>query len=303
MLDWRKAVHQTAQTPHNRDIVDALRLAGAAPRRVLELDGGRALALWHNQLGEARYERPRHHALSIYTRSGEQTTRQVNGRAVSQGFPGAVCLFPAGSQSQWKIAGPFEFVHLYFNELDLRRCAEQTWDCEPDHIQLAERYQVEDDIIAQAGKLIDMGDWNAPGQALAADHLTHWLLVQIVSRHASIDRPPPAVAGTLAPKHRRLLQERIEAQLDQPLNLATLAGWVNLSPYHFARLFRASFGCAPYQYLQERRLTRARDELRQSDLPVTTIAMHCGFNDASQFSRAFRKRFGITPSAYRISQT
>lgn len=295
-------MHEADPPPKSRDIVDALHLAGAAPRHVLELEGGRALALWRNRQGEARYERPRHHALSVYTRSGEQTTRQVNGHAVSQGFPGAVCLFPAGSRSEWKIAGPFEFIHLYFNDLDLRHCAEQTWDCEPNHVQLAERYQIEDAVIAQAGKLIDMSDWNAPGQALAVDHLTHWLLVQIVGRHASVDRPPPAVSGTLSTKHRRLVQERIEAQLEHPLDLATLAAWVNLSPYHFARLFRATFGCAPYQYIQERRLIRARDHLRQSATPITAIALTCGFNDASQFSRAFRKRFGMAPSVYRNAQ-
>lgn len=292
--------------PHNpdrhSDIIDALRAAGAAPRRMLELSQGRALALWHNQQGEARYERPRHHALSIYTRAGEQTSRQVNGQAVSQGFPGAVCLFPAGSQSSWRITGPFEFIHLYFNDLDIRRIAGQTWDHEPDNVQLSERYQIEDQLIAQAGQMLDLTDWQSPEQALALDHLTQWLMVQIISRHSAVDAPPPEVSGQLTRRHRQRLQEQIHASLDQPLTLDTMAGWVNLSPYHFARLFRATFGCAPYQYVQEQRLTQARELLRQRQLNITAIALSCGFGDHSQFTRAFRKRFGITPSAYRDKQ-
>ncbi len=78
-----------------------------------------------------------------------------------------------------------------------------------------------------------------------------------------------------------------------------MAGWVNLSPYHFARLFRATFGCAPYQYVQEQRLIRARNLLRQPGHKITAIALACGFNDSSQFSRAFKARFGVTPSGYR----
>lgn len=105
--------------------------------------------------------------------------------------------------------------------------------------------------------------------------------------------------GQLSHCYRRRLQEQIEAALSQPLTLADMASWANLSPYHFARLFRATFGCAPYQYVQERRLLRARDLLRQPGIKITAIALECGFGDPSQFSRAFKARFGVTPTAYR----
>ncbi len=121
----------------------------------------------------------------------------------------------------------------------------------------------------------------------------------MVSRHTCVAKAPPAVTGQLSHQYRRLLQEQIHAELDQPLTLSEMAGWVNLSPYHFARLFRATFGCAPYQYVQEQRLIRARDLLRQSTIKITAVALACGFNDASQFSKAFRVRFGVTPSYYR----
>lgn len=294
----------TTHTPSSanaqgRDMIDALQAAGVAPQRLLELPQGRALALWQNHQGEVRYERPRHHALSIYTQAGEQARRLVNGQVASTGFPGAVCLFPAGSQSTWRIDGRFEFFHLYFSDLDIARCASESWDCEPDQVRLAERYHATDPVLAQAGQLLAMSDWQAPGQDLAMDHLAHWLLMQLVSRHSSLHKPTPEVTGQLSRRYRRLLQERIDAELDQPLTLADMAGWVNLSPYHFARLFKATFGCAPYQYVQEQRLTRAREHLRQPGNKITAIALACGFNDASQFARAFRKRFGLTPSAYR----
>ena len=291
--------HPTQSRPANRDIVDTLRTAGVAPQRMVELDQGRALAQWQNRQGEVRYERPRHHALSIYIDKGEQARRMLNGKVVSQGFPGAVCLFPAGSRSSWQIGGKFEFFHFYFNDLDVARCAEETWDADPDTRQLSELYHAEDAILAQAGKLLALSDWQAPGQTMAMDHLAQWLLLQVVSRHSSVRHALPGVTGQLSLRYRRMLQERIHAHLGQSLTLADMASWVNLSPYHFARLFRATFGCAPYQYVQEQRLILARDRLRNSRDKITAIALSSGFNDSSQFSRAFKSRFGITPSAYR----
>ncbi|MBU2953764.1 helix-turn-helix domain-containing protein [Marinobacter sp. F3R08] len=284
-----------------RDIVDSLKSAGVVPRRILELDQGRALAQWQNHQGQVQYERPRHHALSIYIDKGEQARRVMKGKVVSQGFPGAVCLFPAGSRSTWEISGPFEFFHFYFNDLDITRCAEQTFDSDPNQRQLAELYHGEDPVLAEAGRLLTLSDWQAPGQTMAMDHLAQWLLLQIVCRHANVPQAPPDVTGKLSLRYRRLLQERVNAQLDQPLTLAAMASWVNLSPYHFARLFKATFGCAPYQYVQEQRLIRARDMLRLRDNNITAIALTCGFNDSSQFSRAFKTRFGITPSGYRAA--
>jgi AraC family transcriptional regulator len=291
--------HPTQSRPASRDIVDTLRTAGVAPQRMVELDQGRALAQWQNRQGEVRYERPRHHALSIYIDKGEQARRMLNGKVVSQGFPGAVCLFPAGSRSSWQIGGKFEFFHFYFNDLDVARCAEETWDADPDTRQLSELYHAEDAVLAQAGKLLALSDWKAPGQTMAMDHLAQWLLLQVVSRHSSARHALPEATGQLSVRYRRMLQERIHAHLDQSLTLADMASWVNLSPYHFARLFRATFGCAPYQYVQEQRLILARDRLRNSRDKITAIALSSGFNDSSQFSRAFKSRFGITPSAYR----
>lgn len=285
--------------PQRHDIADTLRAAGVAPMRVLELDQGRTLAHWQNRQGLIHYERPSHHALSIYTQRGDKAARLVNGQAVSHGFPGAACLFPAGSRSSWQIDGPFEFFHLYFSDRDIARCATETWDCEPEQVRLNELYHGHDPILAQSGQLLALSDWQGAGQTLAMDHLSQWLLLQIVSRHSTVQQAEPEVTGQLSRRYRCLLEERIDGELDQPLTLAGMAAWVNLSPYHFARLFRATFGCAPYQYVQEQRLIRAKAQLRHPASKITAIALACGFNDASQFSRAFRKRYGITPTAYR----
>ena len=74
-----------------------------------------------------------------------------------------------------------------------------------------------------------------------------------------------------------------------------------MSPYHFARMFRQSFGLPPHQYLLARRLARARDLLRNSALGLGDIALACGFASASHFANRFKQTVGATPGEYRAA--
>jgi AraC-like DNA-binding protein len=80
-----------------------------------------------------------------------------------------------------------------------------------------------------------------------------------------------------------------------------LAGLVSLSPYHFCRAFRQSFGTPPHRYHSSHRLERAKTLLVESASSVTEIGMAVGFRETSSFTTAFRKATGQTPTAYRRS--
>ena len=281
------------------DYAHALRSAGAAPLRSVALDNGMSLAVWENQRGEARYERPAQHAFSFYIEAGQRTSRLVDGKAVSHGFPGAICLFPAQSESLWRIEDQFRFLHVYFEDRDLRRCVEQIWDRESSQLSLNPLYQINDPLLARAGSLLEASDWEGPANRLALDHLLEWLMVQLVQHHTSRPQRPPVVRGGLSRTQSQRVRAYIEANLSEPLSLAQLAELVNLSPWHFARLFRVSFGEPPHSFVLRRRLEVAQQKLQSGDDKILAIALESGFGDQSQFTRAFRRRFGVTPGQYR----
>ena len=87
--------------------------------------------------------------------------------------------------------------------------------------------------------------------------------------------------------------------LDEDVSLATLAGQAGLSPFHLHRVFTAATGETPKQYTLRLRLGRAAVMLLTGDEPVLDVALSCGFQSHEAFCRAFRRRFGITPSSYR----
>jgi AraC family transcriptional regulator len=105
--------------------------------------------------------------------------------------------------------------------------------------------------------------------------------------------------GGLPARHQKRLAEFIDEHLAEEISLATLAGLVDLSLFHFARAFKQSFGVPPHRYHMGRRMDRARNLLRRSALSVTQIGSQIGFRETSSFTRAYRKFAGITPSKYR----
>ena len=109
------------------------------------------------------------------------------------------------------------------------------------------------------------------------------------------------MSGVLEERNRRMLRARdaMDRAFARPLEVPALARVAHVSPSHFSRQFRATFGETPHRYLQRRRVERAMELLRETDRPVTEICFDVGFNSLGTFSRTFRAIVGEPPTAYR----
>lgn len=94
----------------------------------------------------------------------------------------------------------------------------------------------------------------------------------------------------------------IEAHLDEDLDLETLSRIAAFSKFHFHRQFTATFQLSVHRYVQLARMARASHRLASRDgESVTDIAMDAGYDAPDAFARAFRQRFGQSPSSFRSS--
>jgi AraC-like DNA-binding protein len=91
----------------------------------------------------------------------------------------------------------------------------------------------------------------------------------------------------------------IHDHLDTALRIPDLAARARLSVFQFDQRVRALFGLSAGQYLTRARIERACDRLRQSDAPISQLALECGYADQAAFTRQFHKSVGLTPRAYR----
>ena len=109
--------------------------------------------------------------------------------------------------------------------------------------------------------------------------------------------------SSLAPSHAvaRVSESvrMIERQPDAELTLGRLARLAGLSPFHFLRTFERLTGVTPHQYILRTRLRDAALQLADAPNRVVDIAFASGFGDVSNFNRAFRAEFGVSPRAFR----
>jgi AraC-like DNA-binding protein len=98
--------------------------------------------------------------------------------------------------------------------------------------------------------------------------------------------------------HLRRARDLADRRYAEPLDLDALASAAGVSKYHFLRCFASVYGKTPALYLTERRIERAQDLLRATNLTVTEICYLVGFSSLGSFSSRFTDLVGMSPSAY-----
>jgi len=136
-----------------------------------------------------------------------------------------------------------------------------------------ERGTAEDSLRRAAEILQAMGETRGPGQEPAAGGLSPWQVRKVASY--------------------------VEAHLDQPIRNEDLARIAQLTPSHFGRAFRNSFGEPPHEYVIRRRVERAQGLMLSTDASLSAIALDCGLADQAHLSRLFRRLVGATPASWR----
>lgn len=141
------------------------------------------------------------------------------------------------------------------------------------------------------------------GSLLKIDALAMGLLVDVLRSLNGAGAIDVASVGRRRAlrEHLQVARSYIDTHFAENLDVATLAHVAHLSPFHFSREFNAHIGVPPHQYLLQKRIERAAEQLRETSASITAIALSTGFQDSTNFARVFRRFMKVSPSRYRRS--
>jgi AraC family transcriptional regulator len=253
----------------------------------------------------------RYRAASDLLVAYEQGTRR-DGETLVEGMPGStlhdfarkLTFVPAGHDFfEWH--EPRTSTRLMFFYLDTaERSAQSSPACR--ELRCVPRVFFEDSMLwSTVLKLKGLLENPLPSNRAYFDALGDVLVQEIARLHRGAggieSGIETGVKGGLAAWQQRVVASYIEEHLAEQIPLATLAQLARLSPYHFSRAFKQSFGVPPHRYHTRRRIEQAKALLGDRALSVTEIGLALGFSETSSFSTAFRKTTGLTPSLYHRS--
>jgi AraC family transcriptional regulator len=210
---------------------------------------------------------------------------------------GAISAVPAGSPARWRWSGRFDWLHIFLEPGLVARVAAEAFGLDPARLTVPPLDGLDLPHLRAAMLAVD-AELSAGGP-LAAESLANVLAVRLL-RHALAPRRPGRRRDGSLPRGRlRAVAEYVEEHLGAGLTLGQLAAAARLSPYHFARQFKAATGLPPHQYVILRRVERAKHLLQGGGLPLAEVAADAGFSDQSQFTRHFKRLVGVTPGQFR----
>jgi AraC family transcriptional regulator len=170
-------------------------------------------------------------------------------------------------------------------------------------VEFAPRYNLHDPAISQFVEAIVNEIDGGLFDGIMADALNTAIAVQLVRLNVDSTKLMPKPAAGLSRERLRRVDDYVEAHLDDRLTLNALASVACLSPYHFSRSFKQAKGVGPQRYVTQRRLDRAKNLMRRTNLPLALIAQEAGFADQSHLTSVFRREVGVTPGIYRTAMT
>lgn len=240
-------------------------------------------------------------ALYLESRDADGLLEKVHAR------PGDLFLTPGGTvpyELSWHNLSPepIQSLQVYLNaDLFARTTAQMTQD-DLAHVKLPALSGFRDPLLTQIALALPRAlAQAAPTGRLYADAAATMLAVHLLSHYLAAKAPIQILDSTQGLTHRQITQltDYLLAHLHTSLSLETLAQQVGLSAYHFAHLFRKTTGETPHQFVIRTRLETAQRLLKETDWPLSQVALSVGFQSQSHFTQVFKERLGETPRQYR----
>jgi AraC family transcriptional regulator len=166
-------------------------------------------------------------------------------------------------------------------------------------IELLPQLAIDDPVIQQLALALKLEiQTGCMSGRLYGELLGTALAARLVQNYAVSKPALEFKASGLPQSQLKRVIDYVKANLTRDLSIWDLATLTGMSESHFSRSFKRSVGIAPYRYLMQQRVERAKQLLEKRSIAISTIALDCGFANQTHLTKVFRQMTGMTPKAY-----
>jgi AraC-like DNA-binding protein len=194
-------------------------------------------------------------------------------------------------------AGPFDYLHYYVSRNLLDKVAAENALAPVTSFRMV--FFEQDLVITQLTKTILAQVRNREPLSMLALGDVSLLVSTHLLQHYGCAKEMLRPQGRLEIWQKLRVEEMLRANLEGNIKITDLSNACRLSPSHFSRCFRQSFGISVHQWLITLRITTSKDLLREPKVSLAEIGFRSGFCDQAAFTRAFAKLEGTTPYRWR----
>jgi AraC-like DNA-binding protein len=198
-----------------------------------------------------------------------------------------------------RLTSPIHGIHFQMGQASIDAIARDAGARRGGPLRYTPGTGIDDPVLRDIARLL-LPSFDRPTEAnrLFVDHMTLAAATHVVDTYGEWAPRSRLRTSGLTTRQQRRATELMAAQVDGDLSVEDLARECGLSAGHFSRAFRRTMGLAPHQWLVRYRVARAK-ELMLTPMPLSEVALACGFADQSHLTRVFTRLVGISPSAWR----
>lgn len=245
----------------------------------------------------------RHPFLIYHMTRPTEVRRKIEGARPEQRLlgPRNICVTPPDTITDWRHCGHPQILQVYVRRSVYESAVAELFGCDASSAELVPRFGITDPLLEQlALVLADALRTGAIRDGLYIDTVAQMIAVHLARTHSVQSRAGHLPPAPMVPHQRmRQLIEYIESNLQDHLTLDAMAAQVGISPLYLARAFKGAIGQSPHQYVLMRRIERAKELLRNTDMPIVDVALSVGFSSQSHLSHWMIRHTGVSPAAYR----
>jgi AraC family transcriptional regulator len=288
-----RETHGRALRPGNRVIAESQQI------------GWRSLygAIFEEGPFEATESAIRHPSLIYHLHHPTEVTRKIVGNPAERMLigPRRICLTPGNATTRWQHSGHPEILQVYLRRSVYEGAVSEICGCDTSAAELVPRFAILDPLLEQLAIAVTTALRDGTIEdGLYIDTIAQMMAVHLARKHSTRSRPGRVLpVQTIQGAKMRRLIEYIEGNLEGDLSLEAMGAEVEISPLYLARAFKTAIGQSPHQYVIARRIERAKELLRNTDMAVVDVALAVGFSSQSHLSHWFVRHVGVSPASYR----